>query len=123
MVVFRQALRGDGLHIGHLSKPGDAEGVVGAHGLEHFHIRVGPLVIEGRFNGVDEIVLLQSHHLRREDPVFQQGVQQQLSQQPDGWLQYMVCPEGEPILQTAHEEAQGLNLSVFPNQGTQTGAV
>ncbi len=118
-----QLLRRDGGHILRLPQPGYAEAVVPAHGPQHLAVGVDPLVIDGGLDGADEILLFPLHPSRNKHPALQPGPEEHLPQQLGHRLQHPVVLQGKPVLQKAQVKAPGLDLTVFPHQGAQAGAV
>ena len=103
-----QPHRIDGRHLFGLSQPGQAEGILPAHGLQQAAHGIGPLVIHLGFDGGDEIFLLALHEGGQESALFCGGFQQQLRDKFHHGLQHPVPRQGKPVIHEAAVKAGGL---------------
>ena len=107
-IVVQQFLRGDGRHVGHLSHPGNAEGILPAHILEQLADGVDPFVVELRLNGRDLVHLFPLHKIRQKAAVFRGIVKEQILYKGEGLLQNAFPVQGEAVIHHAYIEAGGL---------------
>ena len=113
----------DGGHLFGFTQPGHAEGISVAHDFQQLLHSVGPLVVQLRFDGGDEVLLLAFHKAVQESPFFQRGVQQHLLEKFQHRLQHPVAGEGEAVIHKAAENAGGLVVTHPPHQGGEGCAV
>ncbi len=76
--MAQQTLGCNGLHIGGLSQPGDAEGVLPAHAFQQLPGAVGLLVVVFRLNGVDLVGFFALHEVRQKAALLRGVVKKQL---------------------------------------------
>ena len=98
-------------HLPGLSQPGQAEGVLPAHGPQQALHGVGPLVVQLGLYGGNQVLLFALHKGRQEPALFQRGFQKQLLQKCRHRLQHPVSRQGKPVIHKAAVQAGGLIVS------------